>query len=79
VVSIYFGSKICLNAGAAGEGWIMLMTKVADAIVSVMGCERELIVAQANLIDLGIDSLKAINIVFELEEEFDIEIPNEVF
>lgn len=30
------------------------------------------------LSDLGIDSLRAITILYELEEQFDIEIPNEL-
>ena len=30
------------------------------------------------LTTLGIDSLKAISVLFELEEAFDVEIPNEV-
>ena len=29
--------------------------------------------------ELGVDSLKAITILFELEDRFNIEIPNEVF
>lgn len=28
--------------------------------------------------DLGIDSLKAITILYELEDKYDIEIPNEI-
>lgn len=55
----------------------MPIEQVANAIVAIMNCPREDIVTDAKLEDLGIDSLKAINILFELEEEFDIEIPNE--
>ena len=55
----------------------MSIEKVANAIVAIMNCPREDIVVNAKLEELGIDSLKAINILFELEEEFDIEIPNE--
>ena len=29
--------------------------------------------------ELGVDSMKAITILYELENRFDIEIPNEVF
>ena len=55
----------------------MSIEKIASAIVAVINCPREDIVVEAKLESLGIDSLKAINILFELEEEFDIEIPNE--
>ncbi len=56
----------------------MLLEKVADAITTIIKCPKENIVPEAKLESLGIDSLKAINILFELEEEFDIEIPNEL-
>ena len=55
----------------------MPIEKIADAIVAIINCPREDITEDARLESLGIDSLKAINILFELEEEFDIEIPNE--
>ena len=55
----------------------MSIEKVANAIVKIMNCPRQDVVEDAKLEHLGIDSLKAINILFELEEEFDIEIPNE--
>jgi len=32
----------------------------------------------ARLEDLGLDSLKAITVLYDLEEEYDIEIPNEL-
>ena len=56
----------------------MPYTKVAAAIIKIMDCPAETITPTANLVDLGIDSLKAINILFELEEEFNIDIPNEL-
>lgn len=55
----------------------MPLEKIADAITKIAKCSVEDIVPDAKLEDLGVDSLKAINILFELEEEFDIEIPNE--
>ena len=55
----------------------MSIEKIADAITKIVNCPKESIVPEAALESLGIDSLKAINILFELEEEFDIEIPNE--
>jgi acyl carrier protein len=55
----------------------MLLSKITDAIVTATQCDRETITPDSRLDSLGIDSLKAINIVYELEEEFDIEVPNE--
>lgn len=55
----------------------MPLEKIANAITKIVNCSVEDIVPDAKLENLGIDSLKAINILFELEEEFDIEIPNE--
>lgn len=56
----------------------MPLEKVINAITTIIDCPREDIIPDAKLQSLGIDSLKAINILFELEEEFDIEIPNEM-
>jgi acyl carrier protein len=55
----------------------MLLDKIINAIAVATQCNKETITADARLDSLGIDSLKAINIVYELEEEFDIEVPNE--
>jgi len=56
----------------------MILNKVAEIIVSTAHCKIEDVHPEATLIALGIDSLKAITVIFELEEAFDIEIPNEV-
>ncbi|VAW51768.1 hypothetical protein MNBD_GAMMA05-67 [hydrothermal vent metagenome] len=56
----------------------MILEKVADVIVETAGCKREEVTPDAELAALGVDSLKAITVLFELEEAFDIEIPNEV-
>ncbi len=56
----------------------MILEKVADVIVETAGCKREEVTPDAELVALGVDSLKAITVLFELEEAFDIEIPNEV-
>lgn len=55
----------------------MPIEQITDAITKIVHCPKESVVPEAELKNLGIDSLKAINILFELEEEFDIEIPNE--
>ncbi|MEE9336757.1 MAG: phosphopantetheine-binding protein [Methylococcaceae bacterium] len=52
--------------------------KVANIIVETAGCNFEDITLASKLQSLGVDSLKAITVLFELEEVFDIEIPNEM-
>lgn len=55
----------------------MVFEKVAEIIVKTVNCNAEDIKAETKLESLGIDSLGAITLIFELEEAFDIEIPNE--
>lgn len=55
----------------------MPLSKIIDAIAIATQRDKESITPNSRLDSLGIDSLKAINIVYELEEEFDIEVPNE--
>ena len=55
----------------------MVLEKVAEIIVKTFHCNAEDIKAETKLESLGIDSLGAITLIFELEEAFDIEIPNE--
>ncbi len=56
----------------------MILEKVAEIIVETVHCNAEDIKAETELESLGIDSLGAITLIFELEEAFGIEIPNEV-
>lgn len=56
----------------------MSFEKVAEIIVKTASCKIEDVQPDSQLGALGIDSLKAITVIFELEEAFDIEIPNEV-
>jgi len=56
----------------------MVLKKVAEVIVDTVHCNIEDVTPEAKLESLGVDSLKAITVLFELEEAFDIEIPNEV-
>ena len=55
----------------------MPLSKIVDAIAIATQRDKESITPESRLDSLGIDSLKAINIVYELEEEFGIEVPNE--
>lgn len=56
----------------------MIFEKVAEIIVNTAHCKIEDVQPDSRLDTLGVDSLKAITVIFELEEAFDIEIPNEV-
>jgi len=55
-----------------------MIEKVTEIIVNTSNCKAEDVHPTAALETLGIDSLKAITVVFEIEEAFDIEIPNDV-
>jgi acyl carrier protein len=58
------------------------MTKNAVAVIEIIAreakCSTEQITLNTGLDDLGIDSLKAIVILSELEDVLGIEIPNEI-
>jgi acyl carrier protein len=56
----------------------MALDRVAEIIARTAHCKIEDITPDTELEALGIDSLKAITVLFELEEAFDIEIPNEL-
>lgn len=56
----------------------MVLNIVAQVIVKAVNCRIEDVKPETELVALGIDSLKALTVLFELEEAFDIEIPNEV-
>ena len=56
----------------------MVLDKVQEIIVATAHCKAEDVLPETDLMALGVDSLKAITVLFELEEAFDIEIPNEL-
>lgn len=52
--------------------------RVKDIIVEQLGVDRDEVTSEASFIeDLGADSLDTVELVMALEEEFDIEIPDE--
>lgn len=55
----------------------MILEEVAAIIVKAAHCKVEDVRPETELVALGIDSLKTISLIFELEEAFDIEIPND--
>ena len=56
----------------------MSLEKVAEIISRVANCKPEDVTPEATLEELGLTSLDTITVLFEFEEAFDIEIPNEV-
>jgi acyl carrier protein len=52
--------------------------KVKDIIVEQLGVDPEKVKAEASFVDdLGADSLDIVELVMAMEEEFDLEIPDE--
>lgn len=56
----------------------MVFDKVKEIIVEQLDVDAEKVTAGANIQDdLGADSLDVVDLVMSLEEEFDVEIPDE--
>lgn len=56
----------------------MVFEKVREVISNVLGIESEDITMESSFIeDLGADSLDVVELIMDLQEEFDIEIPDE--
>lgn len=56
----------------------MVFDKVKEIIVEQLDVDADKVVTGANIQDdLGADSLDVVDLVMSLEEEFDIEIPDE--
>jgi acyl carrier protein len=52
--------------------------RVVDIVAEQLGVDKEKIHRESNFVnDLGADSLDTVELVMELEEEFDINIPDE--
>ena len=56
----------------------MIRDAVFEVICQEQKCSPEDFTLETRLEDLGIDSLKAITILYQLEERFELEIPNEL-
>lgn len=56
----------------------MVLDQVKEIIVDALGCDEDDVVLEASLKDdLEADSLDAVELIMAIEEEFDIEIPDE--
>ena len=52
--------------------------RVTDIVIESLGLERDKVSAESKFVDaLGADSLETVELVMALEEEFNIEIPDE--
>lgn len=55
-----------------------IQDRVVDIVVEQLGLERDKVKITSKFVDdLGADSLDTVELVMALEEEFDIEIPDE--
>lgn len=55
-----------------------VMERVTDIVADQFGVDKEKISADTSFVnDLGADSLDTVELVMELEEEFDINIPDD--
>ncbi len=52
--------------------------KVLDLIASTKRLPREKVSVNSSFAELGLDSLDAINLIFEIESQFDVSVSNEV-
>lgn len=56
----------------------MVFDKIKDIIVEQLNCDESAITMDTNLMkDLEADSLDAVEVIMAIEDEFDIEIPDE--
>ncbi len=59
-------------------GIVEIKNRIVEIVANQLGIEEEDITAEASVIDdLGADSLDVVELVMALEEEFDLEIPDE--
>jgi acyl carrier protein len=59
-------------------GIVEIKNRIVEIIANQLGIEEEDVTAAASVIDdLGADSLDIVELVMALEEEFDLEIPDE--
>ena len=59
-------------------GIAKIKNRVIEIIANQLGIEEDDVTAEASVIDdLGADSLDVVELVMALEEEFDLEIPDE--
>ena len=50
---------------------------LAEVLTEKYGVEKALVRPEATMTDLGLDSLMVVEFIFDLEDEFEIEVPEE--
>lgn len=56
----------------------MVFEKVKEMLCEQLDVEEEKVTAESSIVDdLGADSLDVVDMIMSLEEEFDVEIPDE--
>ncbi len=50
---------------------------IKDTIVKIVHCDREILTAKSTFQDMKADSLDMVQVLVALEDEFEIEIPDE--
>lgn len=56
----------------------MVFEKIRDIIVDQLDAEADDVTAEASIVDdLGADSLDVVDLISSVEDEFDVEIPDE--
>merc|ERR1711972_1045619 len=75
-------SSLRATARAAGvarraEASAETIAKVADVVAEQLGVDKDKVTKTATLTELGADSLDIVECVMALEEEFDVELPDE--
>ena len=59
-------------------GIVEIKNRIVEIIANQLGIEKDDVTAEASVIDdLGADSLDVVELVMALEEEFDLELPDE--
>jgi acyl carrier protein len=67
-----------IDVNKTGGKNMALSPKIKDIIVEQLGVDPEKVKTEASFIDdLGADSLDIVELVMAMEEEFDLEIPDE--
>lgn len=71
-------ANVTKKAETQKETSMSVSPKVKDIIVEQLGVDPEKVKSEASFIDdLGADSLDIVELVMAMEEEFDLEIPDE--
>ena len=56
----------------------MILEKLKEIIADHSGEEADTITAETKFADLGIDSLTTVEILMDIEDEFGVEVPDEI-